>query len=66
MHFGMQPPVYAFAKQSTCVITRLRQVDTTMGPEVGIRHIMHVKAERSRKVSVHGNKYVMMLLTSFQ
>ncbi len=29
-------------------------------------HIMHVKAERSRKVSVHGNKYVMMPLTSFQ
>lgn len=62
-HFTMQPPViYAFAKQST----RPRQVDTTFCRDVGKRHIMHVKGECVRKVSVHGNKDGIMLLTSLQ
>ena len=62
-HFTMQPPViYAFAKQST----RPRQVDTTFCRDVGKRHIMHVKGECVRKVSVHGNKDGIMLLMSLQ
>ncbi len=59
----LQPPVaYASAKQST----RPRQIDITFSREVGKKHIMHVKAECMRKVSVHGNKHGVMLLVLFQ